>query len=583
MPLPLPPQVGQPVAGPQGPIQAYNPQNVATQQFQMQGMQQLGQGFGQLISGLRMRDKKQKEEAWQNAMRDMQLLSRGMPIDQQSIVKNLQKAGVKLDLNSPTPQEVEKQRVQEQQATNIQAFQASPLGAGMAQDQAVQALLAPQAGKTPTSASPSQPNAFRRAIGGVGEMLGLKGPQAPNAGAPIYQFLQQLENQGKLSQVVSSGMQQQKIQMMQYMTQAVDDLVKGKTNSPAVMMLEKTGALKGPEGVAGVLRVAEMGGQDTKQASQAIFDHYLGGPQIRAKMMDIYADLLKGNSEMSLKISDQALKLMGEHENLSYGNAFQLATAFNSGDKQLQKVATEFTQGLTTKGAADKKQREFDNKMKTEQGARDERRVGFEGQRVQQGQQQIGLEQQRLRQTERKLELDIQGAKNSAMKELANFDKEAFNTFMKVMMDPDATPEDKQTAATGMADASRRMGTRELTLPDGSKVPYNFTKLKAEDISALGGALWFDQEWRVKPLPAPDNIPGVGQAPEASSLAPFLQMMQILGQQTPGNQFIQMLMNQKPPTQAEKPKVDTSQYNQFKVSVQQPSLEEQIRAFIGRR
>lgn len=582
MALPLPPQIGQPSPGPQGPIQSYNPQSMQTQQFQMQGMQNLGQGIGQLISGLRMREKKQKEEAWQNAVRDITLLSQGMPVDQQSIAKNLHKAGIKLDVNSPTPQEVEAQRVREQQAQNIQAFQASPMGMGMGQDEAVKALLAPQARQAPTSPAPNQPGAFKRAIGGIGDLLGLKGGQpAPSPGAPIYHFLQQLENQGKLSQSTAMASQQQKFQMMQMMTTAVDDLLKGNTNSPAVMMLERTGALKGPEGVAGVLRIAEMSGQDTKQASQAIFDHYLGGPQLRAKMMDIYADLVGQNSEMQFKISDQALKLMGDHENLDYGLAFQLSTAFNSGDKQMQQAAMDITRGLTTKGQADKKQRDFENNLKTKQDTREDKKLGFEQQRIGQEGQRIGLARQQLQQGERRLEMDVLQAKNAVMKEIASFDKQAFDAFAKMMTNPKATTEEKQAAVVGLSDATQRMGTRELEMPGGGKISYNFTKLKPEDISTFGGL--FGSEWIASPMAAPDNIPGTGQPPQQGG-TPFSEMLNIIMQQAPSNQWQQMLMRQKPAQKEPPPKVDASQYNRFKVT--QPttptSFEEQLRMFVGR-
>jgi len=201
MALPQPPSVGQAISGPRG---GYTPNPQGTLPYPESGTSSFVQGISSFMQNFVAAKKAEKEEALREAEQNLRLLTMGIPVDQKQIVKSLQRAGVKLDLNAPDPSLVKKYQDEQDQRNalaNNPALLGSAAGVGVGPGQIPPASTAP-----PTAAPTPRPGLGQRILQG----LGITAQPTPAPNAPIYAALSQLQQAGQLQRANQIGEMQYK-------------------------------------------------------------------------------------------------------------------------------------------------------------------------------------------------------------------------------------------------------------------------------------------------------------------------------------------------------------------------------------
>lgn len=331
MALPQPPNPGQAIAGPRG---GYIPNPAGTLPYQESGTANFVQGISSFMSNFMAAKKAEKEEALKEAEQNLRLLTMGIPVDQKQIVKNLQRAGVKLDMNAPDPALVKKYQEEQEQRNALAsnpALLGSAAGVGVGPGQ-IPPVSPPAAAPVP------QPSMSQRVLQGLG--LAKQPMPAPNA--PIYNALSQIQQMGALQR-------QNQIGEMQYKNLA-QGLLKAAADGNKQAML-----LIGQLGLAPKLtddEHLELMGALTGKTPQENYDVLVNSHL--APYYSVLAQSAQAASRLTFdqrkEYSDMVLKLTDTYPNAPEEAINAYVTGLLSGNKKLTDAGAQLMWQTPSKG-----------------------------------------------------------------------------------------------------------------------------------------------------------------------------------------------------------------------------------------
>lgn len=446
--LPAPPQGGQPP--PIRPVNTITP----TMPYQESGATSVISAITNFVNNFRQSKEQVKQQAAQEADRDLKLLSLGIPIKQDKLAKNLQKAGIELDYGTPPPQVPNPQQPPQQ----VQVPTNSPVpGQQSMPSQIPQGMMQGQAPQ-------QQQSMWSRFKGAMGQQQ----PIAPNS--PAMQMIAQQAQQGQQMQQL-----QQKKMQMEFLT------AENGMNAAIIMKGVLQGDAKAQEmarmsGLLPMLPIDQilvagrkMGmtdGQTTakylsaqfgdREVSKMIYDQAgkmadrFGGDI--AKAAQYMTDLMNGDVpkdtpgrtfQENLDIAKIANTVRQEYPMLPPAQAQIMAMAQVSGDKELLQKFSTLLAKMPSKSSLD-----MLNAQMSIKGKENDIRHSQVMERISAANAQTAQAGLALRAESNRL---------TALSIISNQAGDAFNRAYRMMADKDATPEQKKEATQMAADAINSM------------------------------------------------------------------------------------------------------------------------------
>lgn len=497
----------------QGIPQIQTPQIPQPQMIQNQGQPQQGigssilDGVSKFITNFRNQSDMEKQRAATDSDRDLKLLAMGIPVDQKNLLKNMTKAGLKLDqsvLKGETPWQPGTQPGQQMQVAGAPGTGPQQLGGPQGMPGPPQQAPMPQA---------PQMGMWDRMKQG----MGMPGP-TPGPDSPAAQWLGQYAQQGQ--QKLQMQGQQAKLQSMQMdndmAKQAVIKGIMSDDPNIAAKALDVGSHLgiaqKTPfEEALSIAR--KVPGTTPEEVGASYLGMILGKDKVMQhyqemafKMKDNFGgdvgqsfkyvkDLFeKGYSDVapkmdfkqSMEIGKRALELQEQYPDLPLNIATIYAHAQAQGDTKMTRAIEGMLAGINK----ETKEPIFKTKGQIEAGFK-ERTLAQGDKRIEQGERGLALQAQGQAQA---WNIASRNFQLNAQQMVANVGGKQFDDYYRMMTQKDAPAEQVAMAQQGIVDIMNKMG--QIKVPAGVdaqgkpvEISLSPGDLKLEDVPSFFNAL----------------------------------------------------------------------------------------------
>lgn len=458
--------------------------------YQPSAGENIVKGINDFVVNYKAANRAAKEEAQQRALQAIEMARLGIPIDQKKVLKDMKRAGWNIDTEAPTPEQIswERQKMSGEMAAKQASMQsllmpqAPQMGPGgqnagmMAAPQQMQVpmpnMMGMQGGMAPgmpggppmgpRPAGPPPPNFMQR----LGQMVGI-GRQEPSLSSPTGQWLSSLQQRGMREQQHATEDSEETRYFVKESRKIFKGILQGDPKAAELGYRLGMGQLLPNEGF---FKLAEEAGMSRPTAARAMLGITLGEPAMKAQMMktaiemapnfrnqqggpDPAAALSYMNSlsrgelpnqqpqmdlDTAFKLKEYANKLQELHPTLPRNVAELAANALTfHPDGKLASLLRDQVSKFPTKGTIGL-QKDI---------------VGWNMQEKQLGQQwKVHRENWEL------------GVANSVRQAQG----QAFDSWWKIYNDKESTEEQREAAASGLADA---LSGVEVPLPGGVRLP----------------------------------------------------------------------------------------------------------------